>query len=360
MKKIFSLILCLLISFTITFGAFAVPNNAESANALVEQTVASRIEIEFIPNVSSERISAFITENNIVAESFETLMDGKYTCGFVVNQQDSFDVVWDDFVSIQTALLNEGIEHNLGTSIGDDLENTLELLLNEEFQMSLICYNSTVMPSEDGNLAFLDDEIIKSAKHISSSSLSGNNTAEVSKIEQRNSADSWTPTSGGALALKSVLEGKDVTYMQAHYSWNSDAALSYFSNNSNCTIEADIVFYNYDDEAICTGWDTSFAYSTNQYRPYRDTQAFDSDHEPTLSVGCSDASTVEKGVDYYWIAYGNSTESDSCNAKLNIQRGHRFPSFIYESASCVFPDETWIAIPFDEWVTTDYEQFYNP
>ena len=77
-------------------------------------------------------------------------------------------------------------------------------------------------------------------------------------------ATNWALTSGSASAWTSQ-NVSDVTYLEARYKWNSASALSTLTNDSDSTLEADLVLYNYDQEALATNWyDGNYTYSMNQ------------------------------------------------------------------------------------------------
>lgn len=164
-------------------------------------------------------------------------------------------------------------------------------------------------------------------------------------------ASNWVPTSGYANAWPSQ-NVSDATYLEVSYRWNSASALSTLTNDKDSTLEPDLVFYNYDGTAMCTGWYSgNYTYSTNQPRAYLDTAAFDKPDEPVFTIGCSSAEDLEEDTDYYWIAYGNQNSSGS-KAKLNFQRGHRVLDWIYEQPWNIFGDETVTVIPFSDWDTS--------
>lgn len=173
-----------------------------------------------------------------------------------------------------------------------------------------------------------------------------------SEIGAQAAASNWLPTSGSAFVWPSG-SYDDATYLQVNYEWDSSSKLSTLTNNTASTLEGEIVLRNYDGEAIANRWNTNYAYTTNQPRAYRDTQFLDGSDECCFTVGCSDASALEAGKQYYWYAYGNRTESESCDVKVYFQRGHRLPAGIYDTAWNVFADETKIVIRFSDWNTAD-------
>jgi hypothetical protein len=136
------------------------------------------------------------------------------------------------------------------------------------------------------------------------------------------------------------------------FSWDDQESISGFHADNNETFEASIVFYNYDDGAYAYEWGgtTEGTYwETDQPSSYLDTQALDNEDERDFCVGCADANELEPGTSYLW--WGKAPKaSEGSSAKVNIQRGYRFPSFIYTTWS-VFAEQTVIKIPFTQWTT---------
>lgn len=327
---------------TVLALSFSVPAFAEEP---IDSPSTEKVKITFTPNVQTESIDNFVSNNAITMDSFTITIDDTYTSGYVINTPDDFNALWSDFVSMQTNLLSEGINHNGGSQMGNDLQTTLNAINSNDFQMAIICDNpSSLARSSD----LIGAEIVESIEPVETqSSVTTENEALVSTR-----ASNWVPTSGSASAWPSQ-NVSDATYLEARYEWNSASDLSTLTNDSDSTLEADLVFYNYDGEALATDWyDGNYTYSTNQPRPYQDTQAFDNPDEPVFCVGCSDASALTAGTEYYWIAYGNETGSDGCKAKLNMQRGHRIIDGIYEQTWNIFGDETETVISFSSWDTT--------
>lgn len=338
MKKIYALLLICAMAFSMSVTAFAADTN--------NTTTPEKVKITFVAEAQTAAIEQFVSSNDIIMDSFTITVDNTYTSGYVINNQDDFDALWSDFVTMQTALLNEGINNNESVQIGNDLQASLNGLASNDFQMAIVCDNPIPLTR---NSTLMGADIVESIEPIettSSEPMAAQNNASTR-------ATNWVPTSGSASAWPSQ-NVSDATYLEARYKWNSASALSTLTNDSDSTFEADLVLYNYDQEALATNWyDGNYTYSTNQPRPYQDTQAFDNSDEPVFCIGCSDASALEANTEYYWIAYGNETGSDGCKAKLNMQRGHRVLDWIYEETWNIFGDETETVIPFSSWDTHD-------
>lgn len=335
MKKFLSIALSLALMSTLSITAFAVePDDATSSE---------KVKITFLSNIETEKIGSFVSENGISMDSFAITTNAENTSGYVINKQDDFNGLWSEFVEMQTSLLSEGIENNKNTQIGKDMQESLNAILSNDFQMAIVCDNPSSL-SRNAGLIGLD--IVESIEPVNPAIESEATTYAETR------ATNWVPTSGSASAWASQ-NVSDATYLEVHYKWNSSSALSYLTNDSDSTLEADLVFYNYDDQAIATDWyDGNYTYNTNQPRPYQDTKAFDNHDEPVFCIGCSDASSLEANTDYYWIAYANKTNSTGCKAKLNMQRGHRLLDSLYEQTWNIFGDETKTVIPFSSWDTS--------
>lgn len=306
---------------------------------------AERLKITFVDNTTSSDLQKFVTENDIVMDQFSVQIDSGdqvYTSGYVINRQDDFDALWNDFLKMQTALISEALMLNDNTQVLSDLKAVAENL--KKSGSLTIDY----IVCESGNVNQLRNKtgsaIIKGIEVLQHSTTDQTQDTDVSIL-----ATNWVPTSGTGKAWPSQ-NVTDATYLEVDYRWDSASELSTLTNDSDSTLEADLVFYNYDDEAIATDWyDGNYTYNTNQPEPYLDTQVFDDPDEPVFCVGCSDGASLEADEDYYWIAYANETGYDSCDAKLNMQRGNRQIDNIYGQAWNVFGEETVTVISFSEW-----------
>ena len=145
-----------------------------------------------------------------------------------------------------------------------------------------------------------NDNIIKEIISIEPLNTKKNTSDDITLM-----ASNWVPNSGYAKAWPSQ-NIKDATYLEVSYRWDSESDLSTLTGGPDSTLEPDLVFYNYDGNAMCTDWyDGNYACNTNQPRAYMDTSAFDNSDEPVFTIGCSSAEELEAETDYYWIAYGN-------------------------------------------------------
>lgn len=335
-------LLCMILATTLILS-MGVPAFAAE---LTSTTPPEKVEITFASKAEPQSIEAFVAENNITMDSFTITVGDTLTSGYVVNEQADFDTLWKDFVTMQTALLSEGIASNSPSQASGDMRIMLEALKLNNFQMSIVCNYSTALAHSRLIGANIVDSIQPVATHTTA--VQEENTVSAASTSTSN----WLPTSGSASAWPSQ-NVSDATYLEVRYEWESASDLSTLTNDSDSTLEADLVFYNYDNEALATGWYTggNYTYNTNQPRAYQDTQAFDNDDEPVFTIGCSDASALEAETEYYWVAYGNETGSDGCKAKLCFQRGNRLIDSIYESTWNIFAEETVIVIPFSSWNT---------
>jgi len=339
MKKTVSMILSVVLMLSVSVPAMA----AEPIDA----TTPEKVEITFVPNIQPQSIETFVNENNITMDSFTITVGDTHTSGYVINEQSDFDTLWDDFVTMQTALLSEGISANSTSQASSDMQIMLDALESNDFQMAIVCDNPIPLTRSNG---LIGADIVENIQPIASQTTAVREENSVSVASA--TASNWLPTSGSASAWPSQ-NVSDATYLEVRYEWESASDLSTLTNDSDSTLEADLVFYNYDDEALATGWYTgNYTYNTNQPRAYQDTQAFDNANEPVFTIGCSDASALEAGTEYYWIAYGNETGSDGCKAKLSFQRGNRLIDSVYEETWNIFAEETVIVIPFSSWDTT--------
>lgn len=340
-KKLISLTAALALCLTLGVPAFAAESTTETPD---------KVQITFIADTHPQTIETFVNNNNISVDSFTVAADDTHTSGYVINEQSSFDSLWNDFVSMQTNLLSEGIANNKDSEACADMKIMLDALETNDFQMKIICDTPTSLTRSTD---FVGSEIIESIQPVVEQTATQQTSAAVEP-----KASNWVPTSGHAGTWPSQ-NVSDATYMEVYYKWNSASELSTLTDKSDSTLEGDLVFYNYDDDSPATGWyGGNYTYNTNQPRPYQDTQAFDNSNEPVFCIGCSDASALKAKTDYYWIAYGNKTDSDGCKAKLNFQRGHRVIDDIYEETWNIFGDETKVVIPFSSWNTTTTETKY--
>lgn len=348
MKKIFVLLMSVLIMFSVA-STFSHANIVDNASEMVQ--------ITFAKDASVDQVNAFIAGNNVVVKSFLAVADIDHSSGYIVVNEADFETLWLDFLIKQEALLKEAIESNYSEQVIADLQIMLSALENNDLQISVEFRNpigtiSNYWYSSDivENVQISDfnvDADISSAEKID---------AEASYLST--SASNWLPTSGWARAWNST-QISDATFMEVLYCWDSASELSTLTDDSDSILEGDLVFYNYDGSAIATEWyDDNYTYTTNQPRPYLDTQFLDNEEEPVFCIGCSDASSLVAGTNYYWIGYGNQTGSSGCKAKLYFQRGHRAISSLYEQSWNIFADETVIVIPFSEWNTTNNDIAY--
>lgn len=323
----------------------------------ISTTASEKVEITFSANVQPQNIEAFVAENNISMDSFTITVDDTINSGYVINEQADFDILWENFVMMQTSLLSEGIASNSTSQASSDMQTMLEALNSNNFQMSIVCDNPTALTRS----RLIGADIVESIQPQPIATQTAAVKEENSVSDASASANNWLPTSGSASAWSSQ-NVSDATYLEVRYEWESASDLSTLTNDSDSTLEADLVFYNYDNEALATGWYTggNYTYNTNQPRAYQDTQAFDNTDEPVFTIGCSDASALEAKTEYYWIAYGNETGSDGCKAKLSFQRGNRLIDSVYEETWNIFAEETVIVIPFSSWNTaTSGTAYFN-
>lgn len=330
-------------------GSFSV-----SANSAAEKE-PQEIKIIFDENTSIKSIASYIDNKDINVNHIIVEADhGKetITSGYVVNESAEFDVLWSDFVAKQTALLSESMEKNRSSESLDSIQTMLNAITSNDIKVSVKTNSSNVSEVN----SFSANDIVDRVELIETLSSSEQKTVNET---QNTRASNWLPSSGHAGAWRSQ-NVSDATYMEVWYRWDTAAELSTLTNDNDSTLEADLVFRNYDGEAISTEWyDGNYTYNTNQPRPYQDTQAFDSNNEAVFSIGCSDASSLRHGVDYYWIAYGNRTSSNGCKAKVNFQRGHRILNSLYEETWNIYGDETVKVVPFENWntATSPYAYF---
>lgn len=336
--KVFAFLLALvIITTTSTFAYDEMNTNIGKKTALV-----------FDENATVAAITDVIDENRISVDSFTAVIpDGNHeiTCGFVVREKGQFSNLWNEFIEQQTALLNDAIVANERNSeILEDILATKHALENGNIQIAeIIC---------DGDIATknIDPASMNLIQNVEQVDVSVKEAVEISPRVA--AASNWIPSRGSAFVWPSG-SYDDATYLQVNYEWDSASELSALTNNSASTLEGEIVLRNYDGEAIADQWNTNYAYTTNQPRAYRDTQFLDSSDECCFTVGCSDASALEAGTQYYWYGYGNRTTSANCDVKVYFQRGHRFPAGIYDTAWNVFADETEIVVRFSDWNTAD-------
>lgn len=152
-------------------------------------------------------------------------------------------------------------------------------------------------------------------------------------------------------------EQKEVTvmrnsYLSMKYEYDSASDLSTLTNDSDSTLEAEIVLHNYNDDALADDWyddeGSSWTFASNQPRAYIDTQAFDNSNEVCFTIGCASAEDLESGTEYYWRAYGNETGEDGGSVKVYFQRGNRFIDNNYTPFN-IFQEETVVVIHFSDW-----------
>ena len=175
--------------------------------------------------------------------------------------------------------------------------------------------------------------------------------ASVDQESQSASAQSsctgdWWPTSISIQAQPSSVAGH--RYADLKFSW-STSRLNNLKCFGNVTFEPDFVTYNYDDKhyygSSIAAWLTTMPYG------YKDTPFSDSSDERVYTIGSADATALASNTTYrvYFRTVNGNTVKDT--AKINFQRGHRFPSWCY-STWCIFADDTervpasgWFSIP---------------
>lgn len=350
-RKYLSLLLALVMTMSLCVPALAAFDNLALATRERAQYSKSleKTTISFESSATIREIEEIVTNNDIVLNEFTaTILSGKndITCGFVIREQDSFSNLWDDFCEQQEALLVDAIIANAENSeILEDIMAVREAIESNSIRIdTLICCGNVLEDSSNLN----DLDIVREVKVYDKNTVSAENVAP-QEYTQATEETNWLPTSGTAYAWPSGTYD-DATYLQINYMWNSAYAMSTLTNNTNSTLEAEIVLYNYDGSAISDAWNTNYSYVTNQPRAYRDTQAFDNSNECCFTIGCARASDLEAGTQYYWYAYGNRTDSDSCKAKVYFQRGHRVISDNYSTWN-IFADETLTVVQYRDWNT---------
>lgn len=342
-QRIFSCVLSVLIILSVSAMALEpMEKNMERASVVFEQ------------GVTLSEVEKVITDNSLNIESFTTVVsagDSKITCGFVVNQEDNFSNLWDEFVEQQTALLTDAqIANTNNPEILEDILATKEAFDNNTVYIDAVVCSS----AESVQRKIFNNDVVQSVTIIETQEAPVvTNEVEVETNQIRTATtDNWVPTSGDAYVWPSG-SYDDATYLQLNFKWNSASALAGLTNDSDSALEGEIVLYNYDGSAIADDWNKNYAYTTNQPNAYRDTQALDGNDEICFTVGCSNAAAFNSGTQYYWYAYGNRTDSDSCKVKVYFQRGHRLLDWSYENPWNIKIDETEIVIRFNEWNTAN-------
>lgn len=355
MKKHYKLLSLVLIMSIMLSGVCAFAQEQE--NNASHEVAANKMLISINPDATIEDVENLVETENLDMESFNAQFDisgETITCGYVVNNQENFLNLWNDFTEKQTALLTEAIEVNANNEeVISNLTTLLNAFENDEVKVSsVICREAAINEIENAtvvdNIMELPVEI-ETTDMLESSFQSTSATADTSSASTMAATNTWVPTSGTAYAWPSG-ENSSATYMQLDYRWSSASRMTTLTGNSNSTLEGEILFYNYDGSAIATRWYNQ-TYTTNQPSPYLDTQFLDGSDEINFTVGCSDASSMTAGKLYYWYAYGNRTSSNACKAKVNFQRGHRLIAENYGDPWNVFADQTSTVIAFNEWNT---------
>lgn len=157
MKKFLSIALSLALISALSINAFAADSD--------DNTTREMIKITFLSNVETEKIGSFVSENGIAVDSFTITTNDGNTSGYVINKQANFDGLWSEFVEMQTALLSEGIEHNKNTQVGKDMQESLNAILSNNFQMTIV-FDSPSSLSYSADLIGLD--IVESIETINS------------------------------------------------------------------------------------------------------------------------------------------------------------------------------------------------
>ena len=252
-----------------------------SAMALepIEKDV-ERAEVVFKRGVTISEVARVIEENSLNIESFTTVVpvgDNEITCGFVVNQEDDFSNLWDEFVQQQLALLADAqIANANNPEILEDILATKEAFNSNNIYIDTVVYNS----AEGIQKKISSSGMVESVRVIETEE-APTVTNEIESEMNQDSAttsENWLPTSGEAYVWPSG-SYNDATYLQLNFKWDSSSALTGLTNDKDSALEGEIVLYNYDGSAIADDWNTNYAYTTNQPRPYRDTQALDKDDE---------------------------------------------------------------------------------
>lgn len=172
--------------------------------------------------------------------------------------------------------------------------------------------------------------------------------------------NTWVPTDVFVQASESS-DNSNWRYMFLQFIWGSADNLSGFENDSNETLEMDLVMYNYDGNAWAyntAGSTRGTMWDSNQPLAYLDTQFDDGTNERPFSVGAPDASLFQPSTFYYWWINALDTSSSTSMAKLQAQRGYRSPSNMYTTWN-VFSEQTVNLIPFNQFTvpgSTTYSQ----
>jgi hypothetical protein len=147
----------------------------------------------------------------------------------------------------------------------------------------------------------------------------------------------------------------DIRFTNQDMFWKSSNLAAY--NYTDDTYEHETIFYNYDGNAFATTFINSNWWSSTLPDPYLDTQAFDDENEPNITVGTFDPTDIEPDTYYNLYVALENTNSSASRYKIQGQKGY---SHCEISAWCVENQDTVQSIPFTTFMgAPEYRTFRN-
>lgn len=314
----------------------------EDAYSLPQKTIISFDE------ASDAQIVELLNESDVTELQTTSTVNGEiYTTGYVLAETTELDDAINNFEERYYSMLLETKEayKDNNPEMYAVFEARLENYIAEGMSISAVVV--------DGELNGQVAQEVKNndlVRQIESISVSPSSNSDEARTRAAAATGNWVPTSGSAAVWNST-QYDDAVYMNLNWSWDSDSDMTLYQNTDNVTLEAEIVFYNYDGEGHAVGWYSGdWTYDTNQPSPYIDTQFnFGNKDEVPYTIGSYDATEFESGKNYYWVCFGDVNNPDGSKAKIYFQRGHKL--FGISSTWTIFADETEIVVGFNDWNT---------
>lgn len=339
---IFALSVCL------TPGLAAEVQNGELLSAEEEIYSQPQKTIISFNDASDTQIVELLNESDVTELQTTSTVNGEiYTTGYVLAETIELDDAINNFEERYYSMLLETKEAYKDTNpeMYAVFEARLENYITEGMSISAVVVEGEL--NEQVTQEVKNNEFVRQIESISVSPSSNSYEAGARAAA---ATGNWVPTSGSATVWNSS-QYKDAVYMNLNWSWDSDSDMTLYQSSDNITLEAEIVFYNYDGEGHAVGWYSGdWTYDTNQPSPYIDTQFnFGNKDEVPYTIGSYDATGFKSGKNYYWVCFGDVNNPDGSMAKIYFQRGHKL--FGINSTWTIFADETEIVVGFNKWNT---------
>lgn len=354
-KRYISFLFAILFAFSIcsTTGLAVEGEKGKLLSAAKEAYSQPQKTIIRFNEASDAQIIELLNESDITELRTTSTVNGEiYTTGYVLAETTKLDDAINNFGERYYSMLLETKEAYKDTNpeMYAVFAARLENYIAEGMAISAVVIEGEL--NEQIAQEVKNNKLVQQVDLISAPSFNNNDKTNNNKTGTKiaSATGNWVPTSGNAVVWNST-QYDDAVYMNLIWSWDSDASMTLYQSENNITLEAEIVFYNYDGKGHAVGWYSGdWTYDTNQPSPYFDTQFnFGNKDEVPYTIGSYDATGFESGKNYYWVCFGDVNNPDGSKAKIYFQRGHKL--FGINSTWTIFADETEIVVGFNEWNT---------